>query len=129
MQANSVAKQRRLLLMSATQASTKSYDGEAQDRNCFSEDKRKAAHVSGILWLNQTDLERENGIMKAGWVLTRDGYYSSDPCYIAQCLRRGQPMVDSLLLEKEYKNTEVKEERIPEKKSKKKERKKRSRRQ
>ena len=73
-----------------------SYDVKVMTAKHFSEDKRKNAHLTGMLGLNQTEEEKKRGIMRPGWVLLREGKFSSyDTVNVLQCLEIGQPILDS----------------------------------
>jgi len=63
------------LLMTATQANSGSYGAALLGPDHFSEDKRKNAHVTGMLGINQTDEEKELGIYRLNWILLRGGHW------------------------------------------------------
>jgi len=97
MAGKSLCNDRNCLLIGATQADAGSYDGQVQTRENFSRDKRKYAHVNGMLGMNQTEDEKRSGIMKLNWIVAREGeYLTSNACYILQCLRRGHAVIDSM---------------------------------
>lgn len=99
--AKSICNKRHILLLSATQANKASYGGELQSRANVAEDKRKYAHVNCMLGMNQTDEEKKANLMKLNTIVARDSdYITSRPCYILQCLRIGQPVIDSLIINK-----------------------------
>ena len=85
------------LVITATQADAGSYDATLIRRCNFSEDKRKFAHVTGMVGINQTDpVEKELGVMRFNWLKLRDGKYSENVCvYIAGCLAVASPMIKS----------------------------------
>jgi len=75
------------LVIAPTQASTASYDAEVQTMRHFSEDKRKLAHVTGMMGLNQTDDEKRRGLMRLNWVVLREAEFMTKRClYVGQCL-------------------------------------------
>lgn len=93
-----IVNKRSCLFATATQANAESYDGGTQTRANFSNDKRKFGHVNGMYGMNQTDEEKKFGIQKINTVIARDGEYTTGMvCYVLQCLRCGQPVVDSLI--------------------------------
>lgn len=97
-QAKAIVNKRNCLLITATQADAASYDGLLQNKQNFSNDKRKLAHVNGMYGLNQTGEEKKHGINKINALIARDGdFYSSEACFILQCLRCGLPVIDSLV--------------------------------
>lgn len=61
------------LVITFTQSDANSYDKENIGLGNFSEDKRKYGHVTAMYSLNQTDDERENGIMRIGEMVVRKG--------------------------------------------------------
>lgn len=64
------------LVVGATQAAASAYDVKTIRKKDFSEDKRKAAHVTGMLGLNQTADEKELGLYRLNWTFLRDGRWS-----------------------------------------------------
>jgi hypothetical protein len=81
-------------VVTATQAKATAYSANTMGMEHFSEDKRKRAHITGMIGLNQNDDDRVNGIMRLNWIALREGYYSNDKClYCAQCLPLSQPFV------------------------------------
>ncbi len=64
------------LVVTATQAAATSYDAKTIRKRDFSEDKRKAAHVTGMLGINQTGVEKEKGIYRLNWIVLRDGKWA-----------------------------------------------------
>lgn len=68
------------LLLTATQASAKSYDAQTIRKGHFSDDKRKHAHVTAMYGLNQTDAEKEQGVYRINCVELRDGEFREGNC-------------------------------------------------
>lgn len=66
------------LVVTATQAAARSYDAKVIRKKDFSEDKRKNAHVTGMLGLNQFGEEKRQGIYRLNWILLRDGEWSEN---------------------------------------------------
>lgn len=84
------------LIIIPTQADAKSYNRKTLKRDNFSEDKRKYAHVTGMLALNQTDEEKQKQAMRLSWLLLRDGEFQEDNCCtVLQCLKKGQVHLQS----------------------------------
>lgn len=86
-----LSQERRCLVLTATQASASSYEIKTQGKKQFSEDKRKYAHVTAMLGLNQSDEEKKDGIMRLNWIVKRESAFSTPRClYVAQCLPLGR---------------------------------------
>lgn len=81
-------------VIAPSQANAASYSAKTQTMGNFSEDKRKNAHVTGTLGLNQEQFEKKNGIMRLNWTLLRESGWHQDRClYIAPCFALCQPMM------------------------------------
>lgn len=84
------------LVVTATQTNADSYDVETISKSNFSEDKRKRAHVTGTIGINQNDKEKPFGVMRWNWVVRRESSFSESECvYIAGCLDLASPVVCS----------------------------------
>lgn len=82
------------LVVTATQADAKSYDGKLITMNNFSEDKRKNAHVDALVGINQDAVERENGVYRLNFPVGREVEYGPTTCvYTAGCLAVANPCV------------------------------------
>lgn len=68
------------LAITATQAAARSYDAWVITKKDFSDDKRKNAHVTGMIGINQTAGEKQSGLYRLNWVLLRDGAWSEMQC-------------------------------------------------
>jgi hypothetical protein len=85
-------------VVAPTQADAASYDKETIGAGNFSEDKRKNAHVTGMLGLNQTPKEKEMGIMRLNWILLRESDFRADRClHVAQCIPLGRAFCAGVL--------------------------------
>lgn len=83
-----------LLGITATQAAARAYDKQHIGMKDFSEDKRKFAHATGIVGLNQTEEEKMAGVMRWGWVVLREGeFYATQEVTVL-----GRPQMGSLCL-------------------------------
>lgn len=79
------------LVIAPTQANAASYHADVLTSSNFSEDKRKLAHVVGMLGLNQTTEEKMQGIMRLNWIELRESLFTSTQClYVSQCLLVGK---------------------------------------
>ncbi len=86
------------LVVTATQTNRESYDAKIISRKHSSEDKRKLAHVTGMLGINQTDDEKEQEIMRFNWIKIRDAPYHEKKCVaVAGCLAVGNIAIRSIL--------------------------------
>ena len=85
-------------VITPTQANATAYEAKTQRLGMASEDKRKLAHVTGHLGLNQSDDEKRQGIMRLNWIVLRESEFLTDRClYVAQCIPLGQALVRSVM--------------------------------
>jgi len=81
-----LSQNRKCLILTPTQANAKAYVSESQSMANFSNDKRKNAHVTGMLALNQTEAEKQAQLMRLGWVVLRESSFSAgDQLYVGIC--------------------------------------------
>jgi len=86
-QMRSLSQKYHCLVVTATQADAKSYGKELITISNFSEDKRKAAHVTGMVGINQTPDEKEKELQRLNWVALREAWFSETKCvHVAGCL-------------------------------------------
>jgi len=84
------------LVVTASQASIAAHKAVSQTMEHFSEDKRKYAHTTGTLALNQTGEEKKQGLLRVGWLVLREGLYHTDEeVTILQCHQIGRPLIAS----------------------------------
>jgi len=84
------------LVVTATQTNSASNDAYTIKRKHFADDKRKRGHITAGFALNQTEEEKDDGIMRFNSIKKRDEAYSESLCiFIAQCLPLANPMVRS----------------------------------
>ncbi len=96
-QLRSLSQEQHCLVVTATQANAKTYGSELMTRQNFSEDKRKLAHVSGLIGLNVTTKDREEGLSRWNWIVRRDDAFSDRRvCHVAGCLAISNPAMLSL---------------------------------
>jgi len=87
------------LVLTATQADAESYDRTTMSMRNFSEDKRKFAHVTAMLGLNQTGAEKKKSLMRLNYLKLRDDEFLQSKCiHVAGCLALGNPCVLSKFL-------------------------------
>lgn len=95
-QLRALSQQYHCLVVTATQADAASYAAETMRRWNFSEDKRKLAHVTGMVGLNATEEEKERGLMRLNWIVLRESEYSESKCvHVAGCLPLARPAIYS----------------------------------
>jgi hypothetical protein len=81
-----LSQERHALVIVPTQANAKAYSQRLQSMSSFSEDKRKYAHVTACLGLNQTPEEKDMGGMRVNWIVLRGApYIITRPLYVGQC--------------------------------------------
>lgn len=86
------------LVITASQTDASSYNAKVLTRSHFTEDKRKLAHVTGALGINQTPQEKESGLYRLNWIALREGEYNEFRCcHVAGCLSIGCPCIVSAL--------------------------------
>ena len=84
------------LVVTATQADAASYKKDTISRSNFSDDKRKLAHITGMVGINATAEEKEQGVMRLNWVALREGEFSEYRCvYVVGCLALANPAIKS----------------------------------
>ena len=82
------------LVVTATQADANSYNANTIGRSNFSEDKRKLAHVTGLVGLNANSDEKECGILRLNWIVLRESAFTETQCvHVAGCLEIGNPAI------------------------------------
>jgi hypothetical protein len=95
-QLRSLSQKFHCLVLTATQSDAASYESDILKRKHFSEDKRKLAHVNGMIGINQSEDEKDEGIYRLNWVALREGDYSEKKCvHVAGCLAIGNPAICS----------------------------------
>ena len=87
-----------VLLVTASQTNSASYRAYVLTTSHFSEDKRKLAHVTGMVGLNATDDEMELGLMRLNWIIRREGEPGKNQWVnVAGCRAIGNPAIKSCL--------------------------------
>lgn len=86
-----LSQKKHALVITATQADAKAYKQALQTRSNFSEDKRKLAHVTAIMGLNQTPAEKAIGGMRINWIALREApFLVNRPLYVGTCFTLGR---------------------------------------
>jgi hypothetical protein len=84
------------LVVTASQTDADAYNRNIITRSNFSDDKRKIAHVTGMIGLNQTEEEKGYGITRLNWVVRREGSFSERQCvHVAGNLAIANPAIVS----------------------------------
>lgn len=87
-----------LLMVVATQAAARAYDRWLIGKGDSSEDKRKNAHVTGAIGINQTPHEKQRGIYRLNWPFLRDGEWTENQYVVtAGNLALGCPCIRSFM--------------------------------
>lgn len=83
------------LVVTASHTGTETMDGEkdASAKN-VSEDRRKVAHVTKLVAINQTEQEKARGIYRISCSTTRDGGVIFDEVVCTNCLAIGRPYLE-----------------------------------
>ncbi len=82
--------EKNILLVTATQSNAEAYEKKTMSKRNFSEDKRKMAHVTGMIGINKILEEEELGIIRLNWLVRRN----EKPCrqvHVAGCLALANP--------------------------------------
>lgn len=80
------------LVVTATQANRASYNIKTINMEHTSEDKRKVAHVTGMIGLNCTKEEKRDGVLRLNWLALREDDYHPEHCvHVAGCLSLANP--------------------------------------
>lgn len=80
------------LVVTATQTDSASYKKRSLDRTNFSEDKRKFAHVTGMVGINVTDDEKAKMVTRLNWIQLREWEFDTNThCHVAGCLPVANP--------------------------------------
>lgn len=104
-----ISQVRHCLVLALTQADAGSYGKATLTMKNFSEDKRKFGHVSAMYAFNQTDEEKEAGLLGIGPIVVRTrGYKISHLVTVLQCLEMGRPLLGSFWGRAQMKKTEDK---------------------
>lgn len=74
------------LVVTATQAKVKAVKQDLQTEESFSEDKRKLAHITAMVGINQTPEEKRMGGLRLNWIAVREAPYDMTvPLFVGSC--------------------------------------------
>lgn len=95
-QMRALSQKKHCLVITASQSDAEAYDRYIITRRNFSGDKRKLAHVTGMMAINVTNDEKEIGVARYNWIVLREGEYTSNRCcHVAGCLAVARPIIVS----------------------------------
>lgn len=99
MELRGLSQKRHVCLITATQADAKSYKVDTLTLDNFSEDKRKWAHPTAGIGMNQDHKgrEKELGIIRFNKIVAREGELDNTQVTVLQSLKQGQPLLTSFL--------------------------------
>lgn len=90
-------------VIAPTQANAASYSAQTQGMRHVSEDKRKYAHVTAMLGLNQTDEEKQQQVMRLNWLVVRESEFHTKRClWVGQCTALGRALCVSTFGRKKF---------------------------
>jgi hypothetical protein len=93
-----ISQRNHCLVVTATQADAGAYTTRLLRRENFSNDKRKNAHVTAMIGINQDDEEQEHQVQRLNYIVDREGAMSiKRVCYVAGCLSIGNPALGSYM--------------------------------
>lgn len=84
------------LVVTATQTKAAGYTAGVLTREHFSDDKRKLAHVSGMIGINVSEEEKSEQKCRLNWIVRRRGPSPYRCCYVAGCLGISNPNMVSI---------------------------------
>jgi hypothetical protein len=91
-----LSQDKHIIVLTASQADSNSYDKELLDMSNFSESKTKMAHVTCFIGMNQNDKEKVMGLMRLNSVAEREGNNDrTRPVTILQRIEQGTPILGS----------------------------------
>lgn len=96
-QLRALSQSRHCLVVTATQSDAASYRSRTVNRSNFSDDKRKYAHVTGMIGISADAEEEDAGIRRLNWIVLRESEYRVGRCvHAAGCLDIGNPAIRSV---------------------------------
>lgn len=92
-----LSQERKCLLITVTQSTRGGHkDGQDLTAENVSEEKRKMSHVTAFFALNQTNTEKQQGIIRIAPLMVREGHYNtSQQACVLQNLSTGQSYIAS----------------------------------
>lgn len=89
-----MAQGRKCVVFTASQSGRQSIDKNADSKD-IAEDIRKLAHVTSMVALNQTPVEKKNGVLRLKQLAIREGEQEFREAVCTQCLSIGRIVTDS----------------------------------
>lgn len=97
-QMRALSQKKHCLVATVSQSDSEVYDKKLMTKRNFSEDKRKLAHVTALYGINQTDGEKNCGLVRWNCLVLRDGSFNvKDVCFVAGCLDLANPIIKTCL--------------------------------
>jgi len=101
MDIRSLSQKRECLLITATQGTRQAANVDLLSEEHASEDKRKLAHVTGMIGINQTKSDYENKVQRLNWIVNRmNGRSPYEQVVVSNCREIGQTIIDSKWLKR-----------------------------
>lgn len=81
-----LSQKRNMLVVTATQSDSKSYDAKTLSKSNFTNDRRKLDHVTGMIGINVSEQEKAVAMTRLNWIVLRKGKFLESECvYCAGC--------------------------------------------
>jgi len=91
-----MSQEQKCCVVTGTQADADSYTKKTLTMKNFSRDKRKFAHVTSMLGLNQLASEKARGLLRVNQIVVREDDYDTRRCvHLVQSLTTGRPLIAS----------------------------------
>lgn len=101
-----LSQKRHCCILTATQSDAQSYNAVTLSKKHFSNDKRKFAHVNGMIGINRTEQEQRDQLYRLNWlVLREDEFDIMRTVATASCLGLGRMNIFSKIVRKDNANT------------------------
>jgi len=94
-----LAQDRDILVVTASQANRKALKEDAGKEHIV-EDIRRLGHVSKLIALNQSEIDKQNHGIRVKLLVERDGICSDKQVFVLYCYEIGRPCIDSRFLNK-----------------------------
>lgn len=100
---NALRQELNCLVLTASQSNAAAYDVKLQRMNNFSGNKKKNAHATGIIGINQTNEEKGLGIQRLNWTVRREADFQENRTLVcAGCRPINNPCILSAYPKLEY---------------------------
>ncbi len=93
-QMRALSQKKHCLVITATQSDAAAYEANLITRSNFSEDKRKLAHVTGMIGINVSGEEKLQQVCRLNWIVRREAeFHSKKVVHVAGCLPIANPAI------------------------------------